>query len=71
MKQIIGTAWRHYRNGKDYIIQAVAINPNTNERIIVYAEPGDSEDYWRPRDEFVEKFSRVRSPAPDRQKNDE
>lgn len=60
MKQIIGTTWKHYKNGLHYQVFAAAINPNTNERIIVYGIPGEDAEYWRPRSEFVEKFSRVR-----------
>ena len=60
MNGIVGTIWKHYKNENHYIVLATAINPNSNERIIVYGVPGEDGDYWRPRDEFIEKFSRVR-----------
>ena len=59
MSGIIGTVWEHYKNKQRYQVLATAINPNTNERIIVYGVPGEHDDYWRSRTEFVEKFSRV------------
>lgn len=50
----------HYKNGKDYVVHGTAVNPNTNEVIVIYRPiapvPGDSQLYWRSKAEFDEKF---------------
>ena len=60
MNELIGTTWLHYRNGKRYVIAAVATNPNTGERIVSYVGP-ERDHAWRPYNEFMKKFSREKT----------
>ena len=58
-----GSVWKHYKNGKPYIVFCVAINVNfPEEEIIVYREvkPVNPDPfYWRTTEEFLEKFKPV------------
>ncbi len=37
-----GTNWRHYK-GKNYVVQNLAIDCNTNEVVVVYSNPSFSQ----------------------------
>lgn len=51
----------HYKNGKQYVVEGNAVNPNTGEVIVIYRpvspDPGDTTHFWRSKSEFEEKFS--------------
>lgn len=54
----------HYKQDKEYLVMDIALNPNTQEQIVVYREwmvnrPVRAENrFWRPLAEFQEKFRR-------------
>ncbi len=61
---IVTAAYRHDKNQKVYVFVQMARNPNTLQDIVVYFEDDDERDtdgmrYWRPVDEFCEKFTPV------------
>ena len=59
-KIIVGQRFRHYRNRKTYVVENIAVNPNTNDTIIVYRDLRfTGVAYFRPLDEFTEKFERL------------
>ncbi len=57
---IVGRVFRHYRNQEQYQVMDCAVNPNTQEQIVVYrsvrGNRADGKQWWRPMDEFKEKF---------------
>lgn len=60
MKAEIGQFCRHYKNGKDYLIIALAHHTETGEEMVVYQAQYDTEDlgakpiFVRPRAMFEE-----------------
>lgn len=58
--------FRHYKNGRLYVLLEIPVNPNTGQEVAVYCEYPEevgSDLYWRDYDEFNEKFT-VEKPPP-------
>lgn len=54
------TRWKHIKQGGSYVVATMAENPNTEEEIVVYMSRETFEHtWWRPLDEFLEKFELV------------
>lgn len=63
---MVGQQFKHYKHSPDgvvYEIEGFATNPNTEERIVIYHTLNYLGEFrfWRPIDEFREKFKRVDS----------
>lgn len=61
MKAEIGKRYRHYKNGKEYIVLAIAYHSETMEKMVVYEGQYDTEDlgkkpvFARPQEMFEEQ----------------
>lgn len=55
----VGCRYRHYLNGRVYLLICIAVNSNTDVRYVVYREFDNAERplYLRPFDEFCKKFT--------------
>jgi hypothetical protein len=60
MKAVVGKRYRHYKNGKEYIVLAIAYQSETMEKMVIYEAQYDTEDlgekpvFARPQEMFEE-----------------
>lgn len=63
-----GSIYVHDHNRSEYVVKMVARNPDTLKLSVVYfARDNENEDgyYWRPLQEFREKFTKKRGGSTD------
>lgn len=64
MKAEIGKRYRHYKNGKDYDVLAIANHSETGEKLVIYQGDYDTDDlgpkpvFVRPQKMFEEQVER-------------
>lgn len=63
MKAEIGKRYRHYKNGKEYVVHAIAYHSETMEELVIYEaqydvpELGPKPMFARPRSMFEEQVA--------------
>lgn len=63
-----GSIYVHDQNRTEYVVSMMARNPNTLKLAVIYfARYNEDEDgyYWRPLQEFREKFTKKRGESTD------
>jgi hypothetical protein len=62
MQTEVGKRYRHYKNGKEYIVLAIANHSETLEKLVIYEAQYDTEDlgpkpvFARPQEMFEEQI---------------